>query len=92
MIQFENWSKVLQSGRITDQSGKIIVDFVGRYENLQDDFNFVCDKIKIPRINLSYVNRTKHGVYSGYYDDETKKIIAEKTKIDIEKFKYEFGK
>ena len=31
---------------ITDKSGKVIVDFVGRFESLQDDFNIICNKIK----------------------------------------------
>ena len=29
---------------ISDDDGKILVDFIGRFENLQEDFNIICDK------------------------------------------------
>jgi hypothetical protein len=67
------------------------LDFIGRFENLQDDFSKVCSIIKCEN-KLLYREKNKRKLkhYTEYYDKETKQLVAEKYARDIEYFGYEF--
>lgn len=75
---------------ITDENGKLCVSFIGRFENLQHDFDFACDSMNIERQMLAIHNKSKHKLYKEYYNEETKQIVANAYKEDIELFNYSF--
>jgi hypothetical protein len=83
---------VSQRDFIINKSNEPLVDFIGRFENLQDDFGVVCDKIGIQRKKLPCENKRQHKHYAEYYNDETREIVAEKYAKDIECFGYKFEK
>jgi hypothetical protein len=73
------------------QDEKPAVNFIGRFESLQKDFNTVCEKIGIPQKKLAHTNKTTRKHYSEYYNNETIEIVAEKYSKDIENFGYIFN-
>ena len=74
---------------ISNESGGIIVDHVGRYENLAQDFNELCNTLGI-RKELPHVRQSSHGIYRNYYSDDTQEIIRNCFLKDIEAFGYQF--
>ena len=41
-----------------DRNGKQLVDFIGRFENIQEDFNLICQKTNIPQQILPHKNKS----------------------------------
>jgi len=68
----------------------IDIDFVGRFENLQEDFDKVCEHIGLSPQKLIPTNISRHKHYTEYYNEDTKKIIADYYRKDIEYFRYVF--
>lgn len=67
------------------------VNFIGRFEKLQHDFNIICDKTGIPCHKLPHIYKSKRSThYSQYYNNETRQIIENVYAEDIERFGYKF--
>lgn len=69
--------------------GGIIVDFVGKFENMIEDWENL-NKILGMRRHLPHMNESNHSHYSEYYDEETREIVANRFADDIEFFGYSF--
>ena len=79
----------LQSERFVDEDGNILVDFIGRFEDLENDFKKVCELLSI-EMRLPHKNPSKHASYREYYDDRTYQLVKEAFAKDITLFDYEF--
>ena len=80
----------LQKDFLYDANGKLLVDYVGKFENLQKDFDAICTQIPINKSQLPLANTSKHNHYKDYYNKYTKDLVAKAFQKDIEIFKYDF--
>jgi len=80
----------LQKAFLTDPSGRLIVDYVGRMETLDDDFAAICRAVGLPIRGLPHKNRSAHHDYRAYYTDETRELVADAFRDDIAMFGYTF--
>ena len=72
--------------------GDVIVDFIGRFETLQADWQRIAARLgtqaQLPRLN---VNPERPRDYASYYSERTRRIVAERFAVDVEYFGYRFG-
>lgn len=82
-----------QADYLESEEGECLVDFVGRFEHLQRDFDEVCRRIgssaKLPHENRS-PGRPRGSDYRAHYTDRTREVVAERYRRDIEAFDYSF--
>jgi hypothetical protein len=79
-----------QIDHLTDEDGELLMNFVGKMENLDDDFNSVCKHLGMKFKPLETINTTTHKPYREYYDEKSQNSVAKFYSSDIEAFKYEF--
>ena len=81
-----------QNTFVRTKAGKLGVDFIGRFERLQDDFAHVVRQVGLPPSALPRLQAAKTAVnYVDYYDVELRKLVARRFRDDIDTFGYEFG-
>jgi len=68
---------------------EINIDYIGKYETLQQDFNIICEIIGHPNKLLPYKNSTDHKHYIDYYNKNSAAMIYEKYKVDFNTFNYD---
>jgi len=66
----------------------IDMDFIGRYENLAEDFDKLTKELGLPAHSMSHQNRSSRKSSSEYYCAETKAIIEKLYAEDFEYFGY----
>lgn len=76
---------------VTDLDGKVLVDYIGYFDNIEEEFkkvqlmNGVVDNFKqLPRLNVS-----KHDFWKNYYDDDMAEIVYHYFKKDFDFFDFQ---
>jgi hypothetical protein len=82
-----------QHPTVCSPEGQIMADFVGRFENLGEDFAYVAQKIGAPELVLPHRLKSKSRgsrPYTDFYDARLKRLVHERYEKDVETFGYSF--
>lgn len=80
-----------QRDYLVDLDNSLLVDFVGRYENLLGDYRTIVRKLQMTELSLPHKRRGKrHRDYRSHYTDETAEMVGEHFKVDLTTFSYRF--
>jgi hypothetical protein len=69
---------------------KVEIDFVGRYENLDNEWEKICKALHVAPIALGRENRVPRADYRSFYDEASRELIAERFARSIALFGYQF--
>ncbi|KXI30820.1 sulfotransferase family 2 domain-containing protein [Paraglaciecola hydrolytica] len=81
-----------QTDHLVDLDGKIVVDFIGRYENLSEDFIQVQQRLNLKQLTMPHKRKApkRDADYRQYYSDETAEKVARYFAKDIRLLNYAF--
>jgi sulfotransferase famil protein len=69
---------------------RLLVDFVGRFESLQEDWDFIASKINASSKFIHANKSRRKADYTAYYDKESQEIVSNLYRSDFENFGYVF--
>ncbi len=85
-------SITLQTDYLVDLHGRQVVDYIGRYESLLDDWAQICARLRVATPALPHKRKaTDRGRdYRSYYNDQTAELVARYFARDIQMLGYRF--
>ncbi|HEH4645058.1 TPA: sulfotransferase family 2 domain-containing protein, partial [Campylobacter coli] len=84
-----NWMHFIPQYKfLCDNESNILVNFTGKFENLEEDFKKIL-KILNRKDQLMHINKSNHVDYKNYYNDVMYKIVREIYRDDFEIFDYD---
>ncbi len=75
---------------LKDGFGQLNMDFTGRFENLQQDFASIAEKLKL-KAELPHLNQSRADDYQSFYSAQSQALVARLYAEDIEEFGYKFS-
>lgn len=79
----------LQKRFVVDENDNVLVDYIGKFENLESDFAYICQELDI-RKTLPHIKKSERRSYRTYYNDRTANMIYDAFRKDIDFFDYQF--
>lgn len=80
-----------QCDYIFDTQGNNLLDFIGRFEQMAEDWAKVAERLGLPKA-LPHLNKKKaqRQSYQSFYNDATRQSVANFYALDIQTFNYSF--
>ena len=75
---------------VTDQSGSLQADMLGKVEEMQASYDAIAARIGLPTTALDHANRSRRGDYRDYYDQELIDGVAKIYARDLALFGYDY--
>ena len=79
-----------QYQQLLDGQGNIAMDYVGRYEALQESVDKICQQLQVETTPLQKRNTSEHSQYREYYDDELRSAVENIYQEDLRRFNYSY--
>ncbi|MDC7995715.1 sulfotransferase family 2 domain-containing protein [Altibacter sp. HG106] len=76
---------------ITNRSGVVGMDFIGRFERLQEDFDTVGERLQLEDTQLPKLLVRNYTPYTEAYTSTTKDLVYQQYRTEIDYFSFEFG-
>lgn len=73
-------------------NGQMPLDYIGRFENLQEDTQEIFNRLKLNDTSLPHMIKGSEDDYRRHYDNESNDIISDIYKEEIATFNYTFDK
>lgn len=77
-----------QLNMLCDPKGRLLMDFVGKVEELEQDWSNICKRLDLPEQALPRRNTTRHRPYADYYSPQLRALVAQHWNREIELFGY----
>jgi hypothetical protein len=74
---------------LVDEEDQLLVEFIGRFETLREDFAEVCRHLSIDA-ELGHAKPSPRGCYRDYYSPQSEALVAGVFAADLELFGYRF--
>ena len=74
---------------VEDEQGRLLVDFIGKFETMDRDFAAVKRRIDL-KGTVPHLRKTGHKPYWEFYNERTIEMVAQRYQRDIQLFNFQF--
>jgi hypothetical protein len=87
----DQWALRPQLFWLRDSKGGISLDFIGKFENLGEDFGIVAEKLGLSDPELPHLIKGDRATYVDAFDDDSRERVRQRYAEEIDLFGYRFG-